>query len=73
VNANEFQALGVVLCKFRDAVDQIDAALLTAFAICAETDSSLAVDVALARTAALDCLTSVDDLLASPEQRKRAS
>jgi hypothetical protein len=38
VNAAEYAALGVVLMKYRDAVDHVDASLLTAMAICAETD-----------------------------------
>jgi hypothetical protein len=70
VNAAEYAALGVVLMRYRDAVDRVDASLLCAMAICAETDLAKASDLALARAAVLDALAVVDGLLEGGKQRR---
>jgi hypothetical protein len=70
VNAAEYAALGVVLMKYRDAVDHVDASLLTAMAICAETDPAKAAHLAASRVAVLDALMVVDGLLEGGKQRR---
>lgn len=72
MNAAEYTALGVVLTKYRDAVDAVDASLLLAVAICAETDPAKAADISAVRAAILDALTIADGLLEGRD-RKRAS
>ena len=63
MNAAEFTALGVVLMKYRDAVDHVDASLMTAVLICDETDPAKAEHIGVARVALLDALMVVDGLL----------
>jgi hypothetical protein len=72
VNAAEYTALGVVLMKYRDAVDQVDASLLTAITICTEIDPFKALSLTVQRAAVLDALT-VADVLLEGRDRKRAS
>jgi hypothetical protein len=70
VNAAEFQMLGVVLCKYRNAVEAVDASLQVAMAICADTDPSKAADIAASHMVLMDALTVVDGLLQGGNRRK---
>jgi hypothetical protein len=72
VNAAEYTAIGVALCRYRSAVDQIDASLQVAMAICMDTDPSRAADIAASHLALMDALTVVDGLLEG-DRKKRAS
>jgi hypothetical protein len=74
VNAAEYQALGVVLVKYRAGVDIIDASLQIADVITAQTDPAKAAELALARVAVLEALAAVDQLLeGTNDSRRRAS
>lgn len=70
MNAAEYAALGVVLMRYREAVDHVDASLLTAMKICAETDPAKAAQLAVARMAVTDALAAVDGLLEGRERRR---
>jgi hypothetical protein len=70
MNAAEYSAIGVALCRYRAAVDQVDASLQVAMAICADTDPGKAADIAASHMVLMDALTVVDGLLQGGNRRK---